>query len=224
MRVLVIEDELELARLVCDNLRRAGHAPDTVDTLELAEAALSTATYDIVLLDLNLPDGDGLRWLKRMRAAKGDIPVIALTARDSAFDRVAGLDGGADDYVVKPFVLDELLARMRAVIRRREGVLAPQITLANVSFEPARRTVQVNGEPVVLGRRELALLEVLLSRAGRVAQRTDLDGALYSMDDVVDTNALEAVVSRLRRKLVAVGAQVSIHTVRGVGYMLEEKL
>ncbi len=221
MRVLVIEDEPELARLVCENLRRAGHAADTVDLLELAEAALATVSYDLILLDLNLPDGDGLRWLKRVRSGHSTIPVIALTARDSPGDRVAGLDGGADDYVVKPFELDELLARMRAVIRRREGVLAPQLTLANLSFDPARRTVTIEGQPVVLGRRELALLDVLMRRAGRVAQRADLDGALYSLDDEVDANALEAVVSRLRRKLAAAGAAVTIHTVRGVGYMLD---
>lgn len=221
MRVLVIEDEPELARLVCENLRRAGHAADTVDLLELAEAALATVSYDLILLDLNLPDGDGLRWLKRVRSGHSTIPVIALTARDSPGDRVAGLDGGADDYVVKPFELDELLARMRAVIRRREGVLAPQLTLANLSFDPARRTVTIEGQPVVLGRRELALLDVLMRRAGRVAQRADLDGALYSLDDEVDANALEAVVSRLRRKLATAGAAVTIHTVRGVGYMLD---
>jgi len=220
MRVLLVEDEAELGELVRRNLMREGFAVDLCATAELAQAAMATTTYEVVLADLGLPDGDGVELIQQWRRAGVTVPVIAVTARDAVADRVRGLNAGADDYVVKPYAHEELVARIRAQLRRPNGALGMNLTAGNLHFDTSSASVKIDDEPVLLSRRELMLLEILLRRAGNVVARESIEAGLYGFDDVVDSNALEASVSRLRRRLQASGAKVVIHTVRGVGYML----
>ncbi|MEM7641671.1 MAG: response regulator transcription factor [Pseudomonadota bacterium] len=219
MRVLFIEDHPPLAEAVRDALRRAGFAVDHAGTAAEATEMAALARYDLVLLDLGLPDGDGLRLLPSLRR-NGSVPVIALTARDQLSDRLAGLDGGADDYVVKPVEMPELVARCRAVLRRPGSRSATVLTVGSLSLDTAARTASLDGETIVLGRREVTVLEHLMRANGRVASRHILEEAVYGFDDEIGPNALEASVSRLRRALTAAGCDVSIVTVRGIGWML----
>ena len=175
-----------------------------------------------MVLDLGLPDGDGLDILKRMRARGMAVPVLVLTARDGIDDRVGGLDAGADDYLLKPFALEELLARLRALLRRPGHALGVVLACGDVSLDTATRQVSVAGQPVQISRRETELLEHLLRRAGRVVPKRALEESLYGFDDDVSTNTVEAAVSRLRKRLVQTGATAEIHTLRGIGYMLVE--
>lgn len=220
MRLLIVEDEEELSLLIQGNLRREGYAVDIAATGEDARAALGTTRYDAVLLDLGLPDEDGLKILRDLRSGGDVTPVIALTARDSVGDRVRGLNGGADDYLTKPFALEELVARIAAVLRRPGGALGSRLTLGMLAFDTPTREVTVAGKPVVVPRRELAVLEVLLRRAGKVVTREALDGAVYAFGEETESNALEVHVSRLRKRLAEAGAGVAIHVVRGVGYLM----
>ncbi|MFA8386484.1 MAG: response regulator [Pelagibaca sp.] len=219
MRVLLVEDHPPLAEAVSDALRRAGFAVDRAATAAEARELAELADYALVLLDLGLPDDDGLRLLPILRQA-GRVPVIVLTARDQLADRLAGLDGGADDYVVKPVEMSELVARARAVLRRPGDRSGTVLRLGPLALDTALRSVSVLDTPVVLGRRELGVLEHLMRNAGRVASRQALAEAIYTIDDEVTPNALEASVSRLRRGLEAAGCPVPIVNVRGVGWML----
>lgn len=219
MRVLLVEDHPPLAEAVCDALRRAGFAIDHAATAAAARELSGLSDYALVLLDLGLPDDDGLGLLPHLRQG-GRVPVIVLTARDQLADRLAGLDGGADDYVVKPVEMPELVARARAVLRRPGDRSDTILRLGALALDTAARTVSVNDLPVVLGRRELGVLEQLIRSAGRVASRQVLEDAIYSLDDEVTPNALEAVVSRLRRALEAADCPIPIVNVRGVGWML----
>jgi DNA-binding response OmpR family regulator len=179
--------------------------------------------YRAILLDRRLPDGDGLALVAVVKARPNPAPVIFLTARDEVGDRVEGLDAGAVDYLVKPFALGELLARLRAACRRPGGgAAAASVEYGRLSFNPATREASVAGEPLRLPRRELALLELLVCRAGRVVQRTHIDSELYGFEDGISATALETQVSRLRRRLHEAGAQLEIATVRGVGYLLRQ--
>ncbi|QQS12375.1 MAG: response regulator transcription factor [Rhodospirillales bacterium] len=220
MRLLLVEDEAELARLVRANLAREGFAVDIVRTLDEARAALSAARYDVILLDLTLPDGDGLDLLAELRRSGDSTPVIAVTARDAIDQRIHGLNLGADDYLGKPYAQAELVARIRALLRRPNGALGLRLTLGNLEFDASSSAVHVGEEALPLPRRELALLELLIRRSGQVVTRPLIENGLYGFDDDVDANAMEASVSRLRKRLLAAGASVTIHTVRGVGYML----
>lgn len=220
MRLLLVEDEAELARLVRANLAREGFAVDIVRTLDEARAALSAARYDVILLDLTLPDGDGLDLLADMRRGGDSTPVIAVTARDAIDQRIHGLNLGADDYLGKPYAQAELVARIRALLRRPNGALGLRLTVGNLEFDASSSAVHVGEEALPLPRRELALLELLIRRSGQVVTRPLIENGLYGFDDDVDANAMEASVSRLRKRLLAAGASVTIHTVRGVGYML----
>ena len=220
MRLLLIEDETELARLVRANLAREGFAVDAVERIDDARAALAVARYDAILLDLSLPDGDGLTLLAQLRAAADATPVIAVTARDAIDARVAGLNAGADDYLVKPFALTELLARLRAILRRPNGALGMRLKAGNVAFDAGTGNVWIDEQALILPRRELAALELLMRRAGQVVARAALEESVYGFDDDIDSNAIEVTVSRLRKRLAAGGADAAIHTVRGVGYML----
>ena len=220
MRVLLIEDEPEMSRLVARCVSGTGLMVDRVVSLAEAEAALAIKRYALVLLDRRLPDGEGLVLLPVVRSSSPGTPVIVLTALDDVRDKVRGLDAGADDYLAKPFDMDELLARIRAVLRRPGREPSPAVRCGDVVFDPATREVNVRDELLILGRRELALLEALICRAGRVVQRTTLLDEVYGFDDEVQSNALDAHVSRLRGRLVT--ARVAIHPVRGVGYMLDE--
>lgn len=221
MRLLLVEDDPDLGEALVANLARDGFAVDLAADLATAEAALDTAIYDLVLLDLGLPDGDGLELLRRLRRRRSNLPVLVLTARDAVEERVAGLEAGADDYLVKPFAHAELVARIRAVLRRPGRDLGAAIEVGRLLLEPATGHVEVGGRPLLLPRRERMLLEALMRRAGRVVTRRVLEEALWDQDSEIESNTLESHVSRLRKKLAETGAGVQIRTVRGVGYMLE---
>lgn len=216
MRLLLVEDDTMIGEAVLDLLRAEHYAVDWVKDGEMADTALRTQTYDLVLLDLGLPRRDGLAVLRDLRTRKERIPVLIATARDSIQQRIEGLDAGADDYVLKPYDLDELLARIRALMRRAAGRAEPVYEHKGVSINPATREVAVRGEPVVLSAREWAVLEPLLARPGLVLSRTQLEEKLYGWKDEISSNAVEVYIHGLRRKL---GTDM-IQNVRGVGYMV----
>lgn len=222
MRLLLIEDEPELSQLVGGNLSRAGFAVDAAASLDEAQAAVKTMRYDVILLDRRLPDGDGLDFLKALRSRDDATPVIILTARDAVADRVLGLNGGADDYLVKPFAIEELVARVNAVLRRPAEALNLRLRVGNLEFDTAHREASVDGHAIQLPRREVGLLELLLRRAGRVVTRDALQDALYGAGDEIESNAVDANLSRLRKRLSESGADVRIRAVRGVGYLIQE--
>lgn len=222
MRLLLIEDEAELSKLISGNLSRAGFAVDSATSLDEAHAAVKSMRYAAILLDLRLPDGDGLDFLKSLRGGGDGTPVIALTARDAVVDRVRGLNAGADDYLVKPFAMEELVARVNALLRRPNEALDLRLRVSNLEFDTAHREVLVDGQPLQLPRRELGLLELLLRRAGRVVTRDALQDALYSEGEEIESNAVDANLSRLRKRLSESGAQIRIRAVRGVGYLVQE--
>jgi len=216
MRLLLVEDDLMIGESVLDLLRAEGYAVDWVKDGEMADTALDSQTYDLVLLDLGLPRRDGLAVLRRLRARKDRTPVLIATARDATAQRVEGLDMGADDYIVKPYELDELLARIRALIRRAAGRAEPVYEHLGVSIDPVTREVTLDGQAVVLSAREWSILELLLARPGMVLSRRQLEEKLYSWKDDLSSNAVEVYIHGLRKKL---GPRV-IQNVRGVGYMI----
>ncbi|NIC40035.1 response regulator [Aquabacterium sp. A08] len=216
MRVLIVEDDAGIAGGLAATLRAAGYAVDVCGTLGQASAALQVEAFHLVLLDLSLPDGDGLDWLRRLRDGGQALPVLIMTARDALPDRVAGLDQGADDYLVKPFEPDELLARMRVALRRSEGRASPQLRHGDLVVDPAAHTVQRQGQPVALRAKEFALLLVLLRASGQVVTRQRLEEALYGFNESLESNALEVHMHHLRRKL----GEGLVKTVRGVGYFV----
>jgi DNA-binding response OmpR family regulator len=220
MRVLLIEDNHRLAALIRDGLHGQGFAVDWCSTIDGAETALRISLYDLILLDRGLPDGDGLALLRSIRQGRSTTPILMLTARGGIDDRVSGLDAGADDYLVKPFQIPELAARCRALLRRPGASLTTILACGNVALDPAVRSVTIGAAPVEMPPRETNLLENLLRRAGHVVTKAALENSLYAMDAEVTPNALEAVVSRLRRRLGAAGADVTIRTVHGVGYVV----
>ena len=219
MRVLVIEDDEAIADGLAATLRSAGYAADVCSTLSAARAALQVEAFDLVLLDLGLPDGDGLGWLREWRGRGNRTPVLIMTARDALPDRVAGLDQGADDYLVKPFAPEELLARMRVALRRSEGRASPLLHHGDLEVDPAAHTVRKAGTLVPLRAKEFALLLALLRASGQVLSRQRLEEALYGFDDALESNALEVHIHHLRRKL----GSASIMTMRGVGYFMPQE-
>ncbi len=220
MRVLVVEDDEGIAGGLSAHLARSGHAVDCTPTLAGGWAALAGEPYDVVLLDLGLPDGDGTELLRRLRAAPSGrlpdpgTPVLIMTARDQVASRIAGLDLGADDYLTKPFDPDELAARMRALRRRTAGRAQPTVRYGELELDPAARTVLRAGAPVDLSAREFSVLLALLEARPHVLSRSQLEAKLYNWDNVLESNAIEVHVHRLRRKL----GEGVIRTVRGVGY------
>jgi two-component system OmpR family response regulator/two-component system response regulator QseB len=216
VRVLLVEDDRMIGESVREALRQEGHAVDWVRDGRAAAASVATERFGMLLLDLGLPMRDGLDVLREMRGRHDATPVIILTARDALRDRVAGLDAGADDYVVKPFELDELTARMRAVERRHAGRAAPAIEVGAVRFDPTTKEVTRDGAPVPLSAREYALLEALLMRPGAILSRAQLEDRLYGWNDAVESNAVTVYIHQLRQKL---GADF-IRNVRGVGYFV----
>jgi len=224
MRALVVEDDPGIAGGLSDSLRRAGYAVDVCATLDRAWGALVVEPFDVMLLDLGLPDGDGLNLLARVRrnASRAgalphhDMPVLIMTARDGVSDRIGGLDSGADDYIVKPFDPNELLARLRAMLRRAGGRSNPVIQHGDLVIDPAAHTVERAGESVVLGAKEFALLLALFQAMPQVLSKSRLESALYGFGESLESNAIEVHVHHLRRKL----GESLIKTVRGVGYFI----
>jgi two-component system response regulator QseB len=217
MRVLLVEDDAMIGAAAQEGLRQEGHAVDWVRDGREAEAAAGSTPYDVMLLDLGLPRRDGLSVLRALRARGNAIAVVIITARDAISDRVAGLDAGADDYLVKPFDLDELAARVRAVSRRRGGYAAAQIRIGDLEIDTATRRVKWKGRDVALSAREYAVLEALAQRPGALLSRTQLEDRLYGWDEEIASNAVEVHVHALRRKIDA----ALIKTVRGMGYTIE---
>ncbi|MER9874506.1 response regulator [Mesorhizobium sp. M0195] len=222
MRLLIVEDEIRLTELLRLALARAGFVVDAVACCEDAEEALSVIPYDAAILDLGLPDGDGLEVVKRLRSGGNLVPMLVLTARDAVEDRVLGLDTGADDYVIKPFAMSELIARTKAMLRRPGGALGATLNAGNIALDTIGRDIRVDDVPLPLPRRECSILEHLMRRLDRVVPRTVLEDKLYGMDDELESNAIPVHVHHLRRKLTEAGATAEIHTVRGVGYLLTE--
>ena len=219
MRVLLVEDDGMIGASVQKGLRQDGFSVDWVRDGKAAETALAGHTYDVVLLDLGLPGKSGTEVLKTLRRGGSDVPVLVITARDSVGDRVAGLDSGADDYIVKPFDLDELAARIRAVMRRRAGRSDPVVRVGDVTLDPASHRVTLKGAEVALSARELALLEALLDRPGAILSRSQLEERIYGWGEEVGSNTVEVYIHALRKKL---GADF-IRTVRGVGYTVRRE-
>lgn len=216
MRILVIEDDRLLGDALHVGLAQRGFAVDWVEDGALGHAALKTETYAAVVLDLGLPKLSGLELLQRLRADGNAVPVLILTARDAVGDRVKGLDAGADDYVVKPFDLDELAARLRALTRRRRGEASALLRVNGVELDPAEHRARYQGKPVELTAREFALLHELMLNTGRVLSRQQLEQRLYAWGEEIESNAIEVHVHHLRRKL----APALVRTVRGVGYLM----
>lgn len=222
MRILLVEDNDRLVELVGQGLKNGGFAVDAFQTLADAEAALTSVTYQAVVLDLGLPDGDGSTLLKQIRSRGDGTPVLVLTARDGVEDRVRGLNAGADDYVLKPFAMEELLARVRALLRRPGQALSVKLTCGGLCLDTVSREVWLNGQLMSVPKRETGMLEQLLRRAGRVVPKNALEEGLYSFDANISSNGVEVLMSRLRKRLAQSGADITIHTLRGVGYMLAE--
>ncbi|WP_439586414.1 response regulator [Hydrogenophaga sp.] len=227
MRALVVEDDPGIASGLQTSMRQAGYAVDLCTTLDAAWLALSVEPFDVMVLDLGLPDGDGIDLLARVRRQaapaagretlpRNDLPVLIMTARDGVSDRIDGLDGGADDYIVKPFDANELMARLRAMLRRAGGRSNPLIEHGELLVNPAAHTVMRAGQPVVLGGKEFALLLTLLQARPQVLSKSRLESSLYGFGEALESNAIEVHIHHLRRKL---GEQL-IKTVRGVGYFM----
>ncbi|MBA1142404.1 response regulator [Mesorhizobium neociceri] len=221
MRTLLVDHQADLARALRVALADDGFAVDLACTLEEASSAFHCASYEILLLELVLPDGDGLDWLRQLRSQGHSVPVVVMSCLDDSEKRIASFNGGADDFLPKPVSPVELIARMRAIQRRAIQMTDPIHVFGNLNFDPISRQVSVAGDPLTIARRELCILEHLLSRAGRIVPREQLEGHLYSFNDEVSTNALEVGIYRLRGHLSRSGATPRITTVRGIGYILE---
>ncbi len=221
-RLLLVEDDAILAAQTTSVLEHEGYAVDVAVNCRRAATMIHELRYDAAILDLTLPDGDGLDLLKRWRATEISLPVIALTARGGLEDKVRGLEAGADDYVAKPFEMRELLARVRALLRRPGGALGLVLSLSNLELDTVRRRLTIGGRRLNVPRRELAILELLMRRAESVVDRDSVMRAAYAADEFTSSNVLETNISRLRQRLAEFGAGVEIRTIRGVGYILRE--
>jgi DNA-binding response OmpR family regulator len=222
MRLLVVEDNPELAELLRKGLDGVSLVSDVVNTAADARTALATTHFAAIVLDLGLPDGDGLQVLRELRERKDTTPVLVLTARSGVRDRVTGLRSGADDYLVKPFAFEELLARVQALLRRPGDLLGQALTVGNVAFDIEGRQVFVNQQPQFFSAREMAVLEILMRRSGRVVAKKLVEDHLFGLSSDGGSNAVEVYIHRLRKQLADAGARVQIHTIRGVGYLIGE--
>ncbi|MBG7602831.1 MAG: response regulator transcription factor [Gammaproteobacteria bacterium] len=219
MRILLVEDDALLGEGIQTGLAQDGYTVDWLKDGRVADKALQHEEFDLLVLDLNLPGLSGLDLLKALRSRESDIPVLILTARDTVSDRIAGLDCGADDYMVKPFDIDELSARMRALLRRSSGRASPYIVNGELCIDPSSHRVTMNGREVALSQREFAILELLAANAGRALPRSRIEESLYGWESDVGSNALEVHIHHLRKKL----DNNWIRTIRGVGYMMEKQ-
>jgi DNA-binding response OmpR family regulator len=221
LRLLLVEDDRELAAGLGEALARSNHATDIVHDGEAAMAACLAAAYQLIIMDLSLPDGDGIDVLRRLRQRRVATPVLILTARDDLDERIRGLDAGADDYLTKPFALGELEARIRALLRRGSPS-SPMLAFGGVELDTGTKILTVGEQPVDVTAREMTVLELLLRRPGRVVSKHQMLEALYNWDQHANPTIVEVFVSRLRRKLADAGAVVSIRALRGLGYRLEQ--
>jgi DNA-binding response OmpR family regulator len=223
MRLLIVEDNIELSRLVAAGLVAAGYETDIVGSVGEAREAVRSVSYAAMILDLNLPDGDGLSILIELRRRMDPLPVLVLTARDGLQDRVNGLRNGADDYLAKPFAVVELVARLEAILRRPGQLLGSSLNLANLVYDTESRQVFIDGVPRIFSARETSVLEILLRRQGRVVPKKNVEDHIFGLTSDVASNAVEVYVSRLRKQLGEYGAKILIHTIRGVGYLMAEE-
>jgi DNA-binding response OmpR family regulator len=222
MRLLLVEDNVSLVELIAKGLVGAGFDVDKAASISEANDALASGSYAAVILDIGLPDGDGLTILRDMRGRGEATPVLVLTARGALSDRVAGLNGGADDYLVKPFAFEELVARIHALLRRPSDFLGKLRQAGNVAFDTVGRQMYVGDQPQSLSARETALLEILIGRIGRVVPKSFVESHLFGQSEEIRSNAVEVYVHRLRKQLADLGATIEIHTIRGVGYLMTE--
>ena len=223
MRLLVVEDNEELAQLLTQRLQSAGYETDLLTTVAEAQTALTMTRYAAMILDLGLPDGNGLSVLREIRQREDPLPVLVLTARGGLQDRVSGLRGGADDYLVKPFAFEELLARLEALLRRPGQLLGRSLQIANLAFDTESRQAFIDEKPQVLSARETAVLELLMRRKDRVVSKKLVEDHIFGLSSDVASNAVEVYIHRLRKQLSERGAKVQIHTIRGVGYLISEE-
>jgi DNA-binding response OmpR family regulator len=223
MRLLIVEDSEELSELLAKGLQKAGYDSDVLQTLADARIAIAGTRYAAVILDLGLPDGDGLTLLRELRQRKDPVPILVLTARSGIGDRVGGLRAGADDYLVKPFAFDELIARLEALLRRPGQMLGRSLGLANLTFDTESREVFIDGKPQTLSAREIAVLELLLRRVNSVVSKKLVEDQIFGLGGDLASNAIEVYIHRLRKQLSERGAKVVIRTVRGVGYLISEE-
>lgn len=220
MRILLVEDNERLAEAISENLTAAGFAINNVSRGEDALAVTADQQYDAIVLDLGLPDIDGMDVLKTLRDRKNAVPVLMLTARDQLSDKIEGLNKGADDYMVKPFETDELIARLNALLRRPAQAVSEIITVGNLSFNTVNRQAMARDKILELSKRETDLLEQLLRSLGKIVSKKSIEMRLYSYDDKGSVNSVEVLVHRLRKKLESYDAGFDIHTLRGIGYMI----
>lgn len=220
MRIFLIEDNRRLSDAIADSLRKSGFDVDTAAEGDAALSVLLYQAYDLVILDLGLPDMDGMDVLKKLREKKNTTPALILTARDSLTDKIAGLNCGADDYMVKPFETEELVARIQAILRRPERALQPTITLNNLAFDTTNRQTRVDNQTVELSRRETDLLEQLVRSVDKIVTKSAVEMRLYSYEERGSSNSIDVLVHRLRKKLIDHAADIEIHTLRGIGYMM----
>jgi DNA-binding response OmpR family regulator len=223
MRLLVVEDNEQLAELLTKGLQAAGYETDVLSSFEEAKTVLRTTFYAALVLDLGLPDGDGLTLLRELRHRNNPIPVLVLTARGGLNDRVQGLRSGADDYLVKPFALEELLARLEAQLRRPGHLLSTSLRIANLEFDIRNRQASIDDQPQLLSARETAVLELLMRSKGRVVSKKQVEDHIFGHSGDIASNAIEVYVHRLRKQLSERGAKVQVHTIRGVGYLIAEE-
>ncbi len=222
MRLLVVEDNEELGQLLAKGLQAAGFDVDVLTNVSDAKTVLETTRYAALILDLSLPDGDGLSILRDLRHRRDPIPVLILTARGGVPDRISGLRSGADDYLVKPFAFGELVARLEALLRRPGQLLGSSLRLANVVFDTESRQAFIDENPQTLSARESAVLELLMRRKGNVVSKRLVEDQIFGLAGDVSSNAVEVYVHRLRKQLADCGAKVKINTIRGVGYVMTE--
>lgn len=223
MRVLIVEDNIHLAAFIQKSVRSSGIETALVSQGADALDMLDAQPCDLVILDLGLPDMDGMEVLKKIRGRKNMIPILILTAREGISDRVNGLNNGADDYLLKPFAMDELVARAKALLRRPRHGLSQLLTAGNTTLDTIHREVQIKGQVVSFSRRETDMLERFLQRPGHVLSKAVLEDNLYMPDEEGSAHSIEVIISRLRKKLVSGGSNLTVHTLRGIGYLLSEQ-
>lgn len=216
MRLLLIEDDELIGDGIQTGLNQVGYAIDWVQDAEAGEHALNVESYDGLILDVGLPRQNGLSLLKNLRSAGNELPVLMLTARDSIYDKIRGLDTGADDYMIKPFDLEELAARLRAILRRAQGRASPCLEYGSLCLDPAAKILTLDAEAITLSQKELLILQTLLENIGKIMSRNRLEESLYGWDDMIESNAVEVHIHHLRKKL----GKNLIRTIRGIGYMI----